>query len=403
MANSARGEKSRIVPPARGGPGTNRGHDYQINCAVFRCLELITKYFAAPHEPWAITLEPRLLHDSEAVSRWDIRTEPRIVVWEAKLNVTKQDLDEWLLRIRDTGSPSGAVSFGLVYGGCRTAALGSIRRLKELAVECDGDSLKFANLAPEIKDADALVSALGPHALDHLKQLRIDQIPEDLLKSNLEFRAQHLAGKDATRLLDLLFRVLSEAAVQRRRIEIHELVERCRSESVVLTPPGNIALADVHPTAQRVVVLLKACRHGLPKQVVAGALASAVTEIEQHLAPLVARSILVDLSGEWRLAAWPHPVPGDEREQILTSCFDLLLDWIELHETSPSAVGQLYNAMDIAPECLRRRPGLALKFFQTTEHIIKDLGDKHRLLEMSELCVEAAKDAPTRRNALPPH
>src|SRR5271170_3840638 len=103
MAHSGRGEKPKPVPSARGGPSTNRGHDYQINCSLLRCLELVPKYFAAPHEPWAVTLEPRILHDAEAVSRWDICTEPRTVVWEAKLSVTKQDLDEWLLRIASTG------------------------------------------------------------------------------------------------------------------------------------------------------------------------------------------------------------------------------------------------------------------------------------------------------------
>ena len=52
------------------------------------------------------------------------------------------------------------------------AALGGIKRLRELAIECEGDKSKFSNLAHEIKDGEALVSALGPHALDHLNQLR---------------------------------------------------------------------------------------------------------------------------------------------------------------------------------------------------------------------------------------
>jgi len=94
----------------------------------------------------------------------------------------------------------------------------------------------------------------------------------------------------------------------------------------------------------------------------------------------------------WRLADWPDPVLSEEREEVLTVCFDHLLDWFPVHETSPIATSQLYNAMSIAPDCLRHRPGLALKLFQSTEHVIKNLGDKHRLLEMSDFCIEASKN-----------
>src|SRR5439155_13908605 len=137
------------------------------------------------------------------------------------------------------------------------------------------------------------------------------------------------------------------------------------SAGIPLTPPGNIALAEVPTLAQRAIIVLKACRHGMLKQVLTGALNASTEDVQEALRKLVARKILVDQEDMWRLAAWPHPAPTEGREEILTACFDQLLDWLKDYEMSPAAVGQLYNAIEISLECLRRRPGLALKFFQS--------------------------------------
>jgi len=393
VARSARKKHSKATPSARGGPGANRGHDYQINCALFWSLELITKYFAAPHQSWAITLEPRIVYDSHAVSRWDIRTDPQTVVWEAKVKVTKHDIDEWLARIRDTEDCAENVSFGLAYSGSHTPVLNTVKHLKDLATECGVDRAKFDRLSTEDGESASVISTLGSSAFACLERMRFEQIPEDLLGSNLQFRARYLAGSESDRLIDFLFRMFSEGATERRRYEIQELIERCTSAGIPLTPPGNIALAEVPTLAQRAIIVLKACRHGMLKQVLTGALNASTEDVQEALRELVARRIIVDQEDMWRLAAWPHPAPTEGREEILTACFDQLLDWLKDYEMSPAAVGQLYNAMEISLECLRRRPGLALKFFQSTEHVIKNLGDKHLLLEMSELCVAAAKDS----------
>jgi tetratricopeptide (TPR) repeat protein len=378
-------------PSARGGPGTARGHIYQINCAIFRSLELVVQYFAAPHKPWALTLEPRIIHPSEAVTRWDISTEPQTVLWEAKVELTKLDIEEWLHRIRDAKTTDG-IRFGLVYGDTRTPILREINRLRKIALECGSDQTKFHKLSAEVGNATWIISALGPLAVCSLQRMQIEQYPEEVLHRDLEFRAQHLAGAAWSRLLEKLFHRFSTGSASRVKYDINDLINYYHAEGIHLTSPGDITFSEVPSLTRRAAIALKACQHGIPKEVLAAALNSTVDLMNEALNPLIAQKIVVDQKHIWRLATWSHSFSSDESLEILTACFDHLLDWLPNHETDPTAIGQLYNAMDIAPGCLRRHPGLALKFFQSTEHIIKNLGDKHRLLEMSELCIEAAKD-----------
>src|SRR5258708_1591745 len=83
--------------PYAGGPSASRGPGYQTYSAIYQTLELIVRYYAAPHKAFSISMEPRIVHrESGSVTAWDIVIDADTIAWEAKLNVTKQELIEWL-------------------------------------------------------------------------------------------------------------------------------------------------------------------------------------------------------------------------------------------------------------------------------------------------------------------
>ena len=100
----AQASKKKRVSHDAGGPSAVRGPAYQTYFAIYQSLELIVRHYAAPHNAFSISIEPRIVHqDSGTVTTWDIEVETDSIAWEAKLNVTKQDLLEWLERIKNTG------------------------------------------------------------------------------------------------------------------------------------------------------------------------------------------------------------------------------------------------------------------------------------------------------------
>jgi tetratricopeptide (TPR) repeat protein len=393
MVKGVQSQKGKLIPSARGGPSVARGLNYQINWAIFNALELVVKYFAAPHQAWGLSLEPRKIHPSETITRWDIQTDPNTVVWEAKVEVTKSDIEEWLHRIRDAKTTEN-IRFGLIYGNTQTSIIREINRLKNIAIECGTDQTKFETLSKEVKNAAWITSSVGPLALHNLQRMQIEQLPEELLQRNLKWRAQHLAGASAELLINDWFHKFSNESVRRITYQICDLIKYSESKNIPLASPGEIALSELPSLARQAVIALKACQHGIPTKVLSDSLNVTLNELSESLAPLIAKNIIVNQNEIWHLAGWSHAI-SDNSPEVITSCFDHLLDWLERHETAQIAIDQLYNIMAIAHESLHRRPGLALKFFQFTEHIIKNLGDKHRLLEVSEMCVEASKHPST--------
>ena len=107
------------------------GRDYQIEYAVLQSLYIIWQHQYEPLRSFSIAIEPRVLH-SEAVTRWDIRTQPPLIVSEAKANLSKDDFVEFLQRAGKTNDLDASPA--LVDGRCSTPLLAAIR-LNGIATE----------------------------------------------------------------------------------------------------------------------------------------------------------------------------------------------------------------------------------------------------------------------------
>ena len=388
----AKASKKKTVSHAAGGPSASRGPAYQVYFAIYQTLDLIMRHYSAPEKSLSISIEPRIVHrEADSVTTWDVQVEADATAWEAKLNATRQDLLEWMNRIQSTGDAGDDAKFGLVYGQTNTPLLAAIGRFHHVAVECEGDDSKFDSLATDSDRLPIVASALGPRFRDHLRQMLFLNQPEAVLKKSVQDRATYLAGPDRDRLVDFLFQIFFEGASERRRYTIAGLIDLIQAAGISMNPPPTLVLADVPATAREALTALALCPAGLPHEALAALLGLDVSAVTEELRPFVAHALIAMDGGTMRPAA-SYPLRGHVSPERASDWLDSLLAWLDKNETAETAGLVAHAALNLARIALRHRPGLALKLFQATEHVIKNLGDKHLLLEVSELCIHTAND-----------
>jgi tetratricopeptide (TPR) repeat protein len=159
---------------------------------------------------------------------------------------------------------------------------------------------------------------------------------------------------------------------------------------MALVRPAEVNLAQLDPSVALALAFLQAVSSGLPGEVVASA-AGATTQQLQDMLP---NSDWVSIDeNAWRIRPLPFQVPVQSRTDLLCRGFEGLLSFLSSHETDKRSEEQLRNAISLSRACLRVRPELALPLFQASEHIVKNMGDRHLLLEISDLCIDAGRQS----------
>jgi tetratricopeptide (TPR) repeat protein len=386
MARKPKTDNVSIAPSSSGGPGTFRGTEYQIECATLKTLNLIEEQLGQPLRRAFIALEPRVVHQG-AVTRWDVRSDPPSVLSEAKANLTKCELEEFLDRLSKTDSFAGSVE--LVFAVCSTPLLSAVKRLSQLAIECGRDASKFDELVTRerIPQAQFVLGKLGPSGRTLLPQIVFENLPEGLLKRETESRCRLLCSEHPAGLLDSVSRHLRDAAKLRRQLDIGELVNSIEKEGLTLTRPTKIELHEIAPEALSALAMLEAASNGLPEEVVVDLTETSAAQLMNLLSGV---NWVSTSDRMWRLRSLPFKVPVQNRSELLCRTFESLLNFLNRNETDNRAESQVLNALSFARMTLNSRPALSLPFFQAAEHVVKNLGDKHLLLEISYLCIDAS-------------
>jgi tetratricopeptide (TPR) repeat protein len=387
MAQKAKPVTARIASAGSGGPGMFRGSDYQLEYAVLQSLYVIWQHLYEPLKSFSIGIEPRIVH-SGAVTRWDVRTDPPLIASEAKANLSKDDLTEFLQRAGETNDLDGSLT--LVYGRCNTPLLAAAIRLHGIAIECGQDHSKFDELVAReaIPNAALILKELGPNYRHRLPRLVFEGLPEMALKRELGVCSRSLFPAQPSRLVDFLFKRFSEGAESRQQYEASELVQLIEQAGMTLTRPARVELTGLPEPAVSALALLQELPSGLPQEVVSSAVNASAEQIRTMLSEL--DWVSVD-EGIWRIPPLPFQVPVRDRSGLLRRGFESLLDFLSSHQTDRRAEEQLGNSIKLARLFLPDCPGLALRLFQSAEHIVKNLGDKHLLLEISDLCIDAGQ------------
>ena len=369
-----------------GGPSTARGLNFQTNYAIYKTLHLVATAMNAPHKRCWIALEPR--YAATAVTAWDIQSSPPDVIAEAKLAPTHSDLTGYLERVKDSGFPG---AFLLVWAkGSRL--LTDIEVLTRLANEARGDSQRFNRLveAQHIGAAAEILSTLGPNHQALLQRISVENLPEEALRRDTDFCAKMLTGAAGPDLAAKLFKKFSEASERRQHFEINDIINELKKGGLQFHVPAEVALAEVPVDLPKSLYLLQRCPDALPIQVLARAVETNLEDLAGLLEPLESSRLTCRDGDLVRVAHLPNQITVQNSGDLVAKALPPLLEFIRSNGDSPPSRGQLRNAIALGKAATSARPDSVIDIFLQTQSLLKSLGDKHLVLEVADLCLEAA-------------
>lgn len=381
------------IPGAVGGPSTGRGMNYQIDYAVLKALELIPRSLCVPFRTWAIHVEPRAGGPGGA-TQWDLAVEsPRSLI-EAKLNPTREDLLDWLDRAVQGATATPGPRFVLVYSKGGGVLLPSLEKLIRNAGEAAGNAQKFRDLLSmeTIAEAPLLLSRMGKDPHLFLRRAALEFIPEGVLKENTEMRAGLLAGgADASRLLDFLFHKFMKAVPQRATFPVRDLVAEITTQRIPLSTPPTVDATGLPGPTAAALVMLQVCQDGLPLEVMACAVPCSEEELLAGLEALPKEEVVSVHGGVWSIRPLPGVVPILWGPDVVARALQAILDYVAVRKNDSACLGLVRNVIALAKRCISARPAVVQNIYQPFEKLLKRKGDKHLVLEVADLAIEAAR------------
>jgi tetratricopeptide (TPR) repeat protein len=388
---SAKKQQSGAV----GGAATAHGMNYQIEYGVLHALDLIAMAFCLPHKRAAISIEPREPAGSN-VTAWDLGMEPPDRLVEAKLNPSREDILDWLDRIRVGAQQPGEVEFRLVHSTGGGRLLNSLRQLLRIAKESGSDEEKFRRLIglEEIEEAKEILSRLGPTAFELLRRIKIENLPESILEHNLQFRLRILAGESGgQRLREFLFSKLSKAAPHRVNFDIQGLISEIQQLGITLHVSPEVNVDDLPSEAVASLVILQSCPSGLSLEVLAASQKLSVADLNSRLAPLFESNLVAVENGICYKNSSPVSFTRSDWPELLSSALFVLLEEIRRRGRSRENYSRVLNAVALARKSSASHPEDVARVFMCLDKHLKDFGDKHFVLEVAELSIASARRA----------
>jgi len=364
-----------------GGPATAHGLEYQLKIALNETYQMMAEVLAAPFKSPTITLEPRNVQE-RGVTRWDIRRSPPKRLLETKLSVSRDDIFEWLERIHQ--SHDDDAEFRLVSSRAGGALESSLSRLIKLAHEFSLDEQRFLRIyqREQIKEADAILKALGEKSFGALRRMSLRQSPEEDVADHITFMARMLCPSQAVELTWFLHEELLASMQNRTAISIRELLEKCQAKAFDLIAPQAIVRDELAPPLRAALALLRYCKGGVPTAVLAQTVQCSEQDVQTTLAPLIeGRNLALD--GErWRLLGRAPNIQHEEEQEVLERGLKALLRYIDEHNGQAAGRAFLLDAVQLTRFCARINPPAVIRTFRPLEKLLKRHGNKHLVLEL---------------------
>lgn len=376
---------------ARGGPSTGHGLNYQIDFAIRDTLDYMSRALCAPHRIWEVRIEPRVTTSAELTS-WDIGFDPDDSLFEVKLKPTAEEIEEWVARVALSGNKNQQREFHLIYSKGAGRYLNDLTRLIRIAIESNGNLADFQSKcnAEAIGDSDRYLRALGANAFELLRRMSIDQVPEYLLRSDIEFRARQLASEPGGRRLhEFLFKKFHEAIPHRSSFAVVDLIDEARELGIELLSPKTADTSDISDSARSALVVLQTCSVGIPLEVIAAAVNN--SDIESELKELKDRNIVLVDNGLWSMRRLPTPISCQDEQGLLARCLSALVAYIERSSSDADIRPHVRNVIALAGQCKLPSPGLVATIFTKLDKRLKQLGNKRLVWFVANLSIQAAR------------
>jgi tetratricopeptide (TPR) repeat protein len=378
---------------AKGGPSTGHGLNYQIDLAIQHTLEFISRGLDAPHRDWTVKIEPRVVGPHSLIA-WDLSFDPDQNHYEAKLKPKREDVQEWVDRVASAGS-SGA-RFHLVYSKGAGAHLETLERLIRIGVESMGNEDEFRTKvqAEGVNSADPYLVSLGAQAPDLLSRMTIDQVPEYILKTNVDFLARQLAREaNGKRLREFLFTKLHEGIPHRLAFSVKQLTNEARALGIQFQAPAEFDTSDLSAIAKSALIILQSCKNGLPTAVIATALNCTETEIETELEELKNTRVVTVENGLWSMKPLDAVFTSPNSQQILADALSGLLSIIHTSPSNANIRPHVDNVISLAKAIRPSHPQLVANAFTKLDKRLKQIGDKRLVWFLASLSIKAARGA----------
>lgn len=380
-----------IVSGAIGGPATGR-LIYQIDIAVWQALNLITEPLGHDLADLHIIIEPRLV-TSVGVTGWDIGLQPRNEHLEVKFNARRNDVEEWLDRIGDAAVGNSGALYTFVYNKGASPLLSSVDNLRRIAVECHGDAQKFFQLVAGecVPEAEDILRRLGSNPHITLQTVKIEQLPEAVLKNNIAMISRLLAGAQGQQLYRLLYDQLSHGLTERRVFSVKELLGGAEKNHIVLKLSRAPLYTEYEPKIAATLFLLQCCVTGLPIDVVAHAVDCNVDDLQKQLQGLLEIGGILEEKNCWFLMPLPERLKHPHGNDIVARGLDELTRYIQNQDGVEDVTSQIHNVVALSKHCVKSRPRSVVFVFPLLDKLIKLTGDIHLVLELANLSINAGK------------
>ena len=326
---------------------------------------------------------------AERTTAWDVHSSLGNLITEAKLNPTRSDVQEFLARARDSGHTGG---IHLVCGRKSGTLLSDVEVLTRLARECAGDTTKFERLVElqHVTNAMEVHALLGFEHQNVLERLQIEDLPEESLRREVDFFAQQLAGPRGGDLVAQLFERIHLAGEARLSVDANQLVLELEASGLHLFAPPEVSLLGEAQELSQALVVLQRCPAPLPIEVLAQAMTRSVPDLIDVLRGLISDGV-IHYEGDYVEAAMRGTqVHLDGHQDLIARTIDCLVSFLRAKGTAKTNRSQLRNVIGLCKVAAPHGPAAVFDVFRRVQSAMKALGDKHLVLELADLCIEAA-------------
>ena len=155
-----------------------------------------------------------------------------------------------------------------------------------------------------------------------------------------------------------------------------DLIDEAREMGVQFQPAAAFDTRDISATVTSALIILQACKHGLPTQVIAATLDCSESDIESELQELKDSHVLTLDNTLWSMKPLPTALPANNAQDILAKSLSGLLKFITDSPTNTNIRAHVDNVISLAKSVRQSHPKLVADVFTHLDKRLKQIGNK---------------------------
>jgi tetratricopeptide (TPR) repeat protein len=191
----------------------------------------------------------------------------------------------------------------------------------------------------------------------------------------------------------MLFTRIAEAIPLRASLPVRDLIKTAIDADIHLNSTPEVDVPGLPNEIRDAILLLNKCAVPVPVEILANAVGStpeALGGLLEH-----ARGVVLITEEKWRIAPLPVPLPRASGD-LCARGLKAILSFIDNNRYHDVGRDQVHNAIALAQICANEHPDAVARMFIALDKPLKAWGDKHLVLDVSELVIGCARRVPSR-------